>query len=426
MESLRRVLRTPGAVLLGLGSMVGTGLFVGIGLGASVAGQGVLLALLTAGVIALCNGLSSAQLAADHPVSGGTYEYGYRYLNPTLGFTAGVTFLLAKSASAATAALGVAAYLGSALDLPDGMTRAIAFSSVVLFTLLVLTGLRRSNRMNGLLVAITLLVLGAFALPPIVALDLSGLDLREIFSLESPAAILHATALLFVAYTGYGRVATLGEEVVSPERTIPRAVVVTVAATLLLYLLVAVAALGGIGATGFGEAAISGEGPLEVVLEGTGREGLIPVLTIGAITAMAGVLLNLILGLSRVLLAMARRGDAPSILARLDDRGESPRPAVLAVGGLIALLTLFGNMMTTWSLSAFTVLIYYGITNLAALRLDPGARRFPRSISLLGLLGCLGLAWWVEPIILAIGCGSVLLLIGVRRVVRGSTGHRRR
>lgn len=419
MKSLQRVLHTPGAILLGLGSMIGTGVFVGIGLGASVAGEGVLVAIVIAGLIAACNGLSSAQLAADHPVSGGTYEYGYRYLNPTLGFTAGLTFLIAKSASAATAALGIAAYVTGTLGLDHVWSRPIAAGSALLFTLLVLSGLRRSNRVNGLLVTITLGALLALALPPVLTGNLLELEPGRLLSGLDPEAILHATALLFVAYTGYGRVATLGEEVVDPAVTIPRAVIITVIVTLLLYLLVGLAAVGGIGGERFGDAAAGGEGPLDVVAELTGRGGLIPLLTVGAVTAMAGVLLNLILGLSRVALAMGRRGDLPGFFSRVDDAGDSPRPAVIAVGLVVTLLTLLGNMMMTWSLSAFTVLIYYGITNLAALCLEVPARRYPRSISLLGLLGCFGLAWWVDPIVLAAGGGIVVIGLGMRWVMRG-------
>ena len=151
----------------------------------------------------------------------------------------------------------------------------------------------------------------------------------------------------------------------------------------------------------------------------TGREGLIPLLTLGAVTAMAGVLLNLILGLSRVALAMGRRGDLPGLFSRIDAAGDSPRPAVIGVGLTVTLLTLVGTMMTTWSLSAFTVLIYYGITNLAALRLPEEVRRYPRIVPLLGLIGCFGLAWWVDPVVLAAGAGVVVLGLGIRWVMRG-------
>ena len=107
---LARVVGTPGAILLGLGSIVGTGAFVSIGIAAGVAGPSVVVATALAALLAACNGLSSAQLAADHPVSGGSYEYGYKHVSPRVGFMAGWMFLSAKSASAATAALGLAGY----------------------------------------------------------------------------------------------------------------------------------------------------------------------------------------------------------------------------------------------------------------------------------------------------------------------------
>src|SRR5690606_8909573 len=144
---LARVVGVPGAVLMGLGSIVGTGIFVSIGLAAGVAGPSVVIAVALAAVVATFNGLSSAQLAASHPVSGGTYEYGYRYLNPTLGFVAGWMFLCAKSASAATAALGFGGYALSAFDITDRRARiALGVATLALLTAIVAGGMRRSNR----------------------------------------------------------------------------------------------------------------------------------------------------------------------------------------------------------------------------------------------------------------------------------------
>ena len=153
---LKRVIGLPGAVMLGLGSIIGTGVFVSLGIGAGIAGPMVLPAIALAGLVALCNGLSSAQLAANHPVSGGTYEYGHRWLNPSLGFVAGWMFLCAKSASAATAALGFALHLAPDHSLP------IALATVGAVTALTLTGMQRSNTVNTLIVAAVLLTLFIF------------------------------------------------------------------------------------------------------------------------------------------------------------------------------------------------------------------------------------------------------------------------
>ncbi len=421
----------PGAVLMGLGSIVGTGLFVSLGIAAGVAGSGILLALPLAAMLALFNGLSSAQLAAAHPVSGGTYEYGYRFLNPTLGFAAGWMFLLAKGASAATAALGLAGYLLLTLGLAEAVILRVALAGgiVLVLTLLVAGGIRRSNRANTLVVGITLLVFAFFllaglpqALTTFVGTALEGGVDGPAAGLTAagPSALLHATALLFVAYTGYGRIATLGEEVKDPARTIPLAIWITLGTVAFLYLGVAAVALGALGPDGFARATAETAAPLQAVARELGTPGLPLLVALAAATAMVGVLLNLVLGLSRVALAMGRRGDLPGVLARVEAESGSPRIAVAAVGAGILALVLLGDVRTTWPFSAFTVLIYYGITNLAALRLPVEARRYPRWIPSLGLAACLFLAFQVEVRVWVVGIAmlsSGLLLRGIFRAL---------
>lgn len=404
-SNLHRVIGLGGATFLGLGSILGTGVFVSIGLAAGVAGPSVILAVVLAAAIATCNGMSSAQLAAAHPVSGGTYEYGYRYLNPTLGFAAGWMFLCAKSASAATAALGFSGYLLHALKRGDQTTMVVvALAGVFVLTVVVLTGMRRSNRTNTVIVLITLAALGAFVISGIPDAKDQLVDQLSPFIGEGGVfGLLEATALMFVAYTGYGRIATLGEEVREPRKTIPRAIITTLAVSAFLYISIAVVAVGAAGAEGFGNVAENAAAPLEVIARGLGHGSVATVIAIGAITAMLGVLLNLLLGLSRVLLAMGRRGDMPSAVATVS--AGTPRVAVLVIGVLIAGLVLIGDVKTTWSFSAFTVLVYYALTNLAALRLPPEARLYPRWISVVGLASCLFVAFWVEPFVWLSGLG---------------------
>ena len=174
-----------------------------------------------------------------------------------------------------------------------------------------------------------------------------------------------------------------------------------------LYVLVALSGVGAVGAGVLGDAARTEAAPLEVAARRVGVPGMPLVVTVGAVMAMLGVLLNLILGLSRVLLAMGRRRDMPSVFARLDSRGITPVAAVIAVAVLIAGLSLLGDVRTTWSFSAFTVLIYYAITNLAALSIPPEGRLFPKWISVAGLAGCLSLAVFVEPRVLVVGLAVV-------------------
>ena len=428
---LRRELGVFGAMMMGLGSIVGTGVFVSIGVAAGAAGPAVILAIVLAGFVAMCNAFSSAQLAANHAVSGGTYEYGYKYLNPALGFTAGWMFLLAKSASAATAALGFAGYLLHALGHGGSAWLTwIAVAVAAALTAVVLSGMRRSSATNIVIVSVTLLALGIFVAAGLPALIASGAgNLTPFFEADGDGAsggvrgLLYASALMFVAYTGYGRIATLGEEVKDPARTIPRAIVMTLVVSAALYVAVGVVAVGAVGADALSDATERQAAPLEVVARGFAVPGVAWIVAVGAITAMLGVLLNLILGLSRVLLAMGRRGDMPRATARLDAAGKTPWVAVVVVGVLIAGLAGIGSVKTTWSFSAFTVLIYYAITNLAALRLRREDRLFAPVFPAMGLLACLFLAFWVDARIWLTGLGLIAIGLVWHRIRRRLGGE---
>ncbi len=402
---LRRELGVFGATMMGLGSIVGTGIFVSVGIAVGVAGPAVVLAIAISGALALCNALSSAQLAANHPTSGGTYEYGYAYLTPWLGFSAGWMFLCAKSASAATAALGFAGYLFVAMGVPDsGWRIAIALAAVAVLVALVLGGLRRTNIINIVIVSATLLALAIFVVAGLPSVLRSGGEHFTPFfqgpSGDDRAAILRlleASALMFVAYTGYGRIATMGEEVREPRSTIPRAIVTTLIVSMVLYMAVGAVGVGAAGLADFGAAGTERGAPLAIVARGFDLPGAWLILSIGAITAMLGVLLNLVLGLSRVALAMGRRGDLPRVFASVNTGGTTPIPAVLLVGGIILGLTAVDSIKLAWSFSVFTVLLYYAITNLAAIRMPRAQRLYPSWIAWVGLVGCLLLAFWVEP-----------------------------
>jgi len=386
---------------MGLGSIVGTGVFVSIGIAAGVSGASVILAIPLAAMVATCNALSSAQLAASHPVSGGTYEYGYHYLKPWLGFSAGWMFLSAKSASAATAALGFSGYLLHALGAgAPGWLVLVAVATTLVVTAIVLMGIRQANWTNLLIVTLTWFALGLFVLVGVVHLLHIGTEsLLPFFPRDTFGGwpgFLEASALMFVAFTGYGRIATLGEEVRDPRHTIPRAIVMTLVLSASLYVAIGIVAVGAQGAEALAVATIGEAAPLEIVAESFRVPGVPLIVAVGAMTAMLGVLLNLILGLSRVLLAMGRRGDMPQAVATLNESRTTPYVAVAVVGLVIAGLVTIGNVRTTWSFSAFTVLVYYAITNVAALTLPPSERLYPRAFAWGGLAACLFLAFWVD------------------------------
>ena len=413
---LRREVGLGGAVLLGLGSILGTGVFVGIGIAGGIAGSMVIVAIVLAGGLAFCNAASSAQLAAKHPVSGGTYEYGILLLGPRIGFVAGWMFLCAKSASAATAALGFASHLFHASVIrSEQWVLPVAIASVIVITGVVASGIRRANLVNAVIVSITIGGLLAFIFAGFAWMSGPNGDSIEpvvegvnSFSFaDGGVGLLEATALMFVAYTGYGRIATLGEEVRSPRTTIPWAIGITLVVSAMLYLLVAVVAIGLLGTDGLAAVTKATAAPLEVAATMLETAWIRWVVAIAAVTAMLGVLLNLVLGLSRVAFAMGRRGDLPSGVATVRESTGTPIVAVILVGVVILGLVTIGSVRTTWSFSAFTVLVYYGITNFAALRLAPQDRFLPRGLAWLGLLGCGFLAFWVDWRIWTIGLAVI-------------------
>lgn len=372
-----------GALIIGLGSILGTGAYVSVGLSATIAGDMLVWAIVLAAITALFNGLSSAQLAAAHPVSGGTYEYGYQFLNPASGIIAGGLFIVAKSASAATAALAVAWYISAGFEVSEITVKAVAIGLLLLFTVFVLSGVRRTNWLNMLLVTVSIIGLIVF-IGVALGIESAAPAVGNESVSTSHLSLFHAAALMFVAFTGYGRIATMGEEITEPRRNIPRAVVLTLAVVSALYIAVGLAILhvGGLNTfegSHFNIANLISDSPWQWVV------------IVGGILAMGGVVLNLLLGVSRVILAMGRRGDLPRVLGGLDKTQKSAPAATWLTFLIMAVIAGLGGIESAWTLSAFTVLIYYGITNVAALKVSKEQRFIPKFVSVLGLISCFGL-----------------------------------
>jgi basic amino acid/polyamine antiporter, APA family len=399
---LRRRLGLLDAVGIGFGAIIGAGIFVVTGVAAAIAGPALLLGLLLAGAAAAANALTSAQLAAEYPRSGGTYEYGNRVLGPWAGFVAGWMFLASKIAAAGTVALGMGGYLGWLL--PDVSPRAAAVGAIGCFTLLNYGGIRRTSTVNLLIVAVSLGALLIFA--AVAGLDFAGENLRP-FAPGGPRSVLEAAAVLFFAYTGYARIATLGEEVRRPARTIPLAIVITIGGSIILYLAVALAALGAVGPAPLADS----PAPLLIAAQAAHRPWLLAVVATGGITAMLGVLLSQILGLSRMAFAMARRDDLPRWIAGVRHASGVPGRAVLLVGCSAAVVAAVGTLPGAARAASFTILLYYAIANLAALRMPAGGKRFPDAVPAFGLAACCLLA--VSLPAGTIGAGAALLAAGV-------------
>ncbi|MFD4815062.1 APC family permease, partial [Streptomyces sp. NPDC058418] len=301
---LKRRLGVSDAVLIGLGSMIGAGIFAALGPAAQAAGSGLLLGLALAAVVAYCNAMSSARLAARYPASGGTYVYGRERLGDFWGYLAGWAFVVGKTASCAAMALTVGTYAW------PGQAHAVAVAAVVALTALNYTGVQKSARLTRVIVAVVLAVLASVVTACLTSGTAETARL-DIGADATTAGVLQAAGLLFFAFAGYARIATLGEEVRDPARTIPRAIPLALAITLVVYACVAVAVLSVLGPERLAHATE----PLTEAVRAADVPALAPVVRVGAAIAALGSLLALILGVSRTTLAMARDRHLPHALA---------------------------------------------------------------------------------------------------------------
>ncbi|MGH3552636.1 MAG: APC family permease [Mycobacterium sp.] len=382
-SELARRLDTGDAVVIGLGSMMGAGVFAAFGPAARAAGAGLLLGLVLAAAIAYCNATASAQLAAVYPTSGGTYIYGRERLGAWWGFVAGWGFLIGKTASCAAMALTVASY---ALPGPWWAQRIVAVAAVVVLTALNYRGITKTVTLARILVACTLIALAAVVIGIAIAgVQLSNLSGAGGWSSATVYGVLQSAGLLFFAFAGYARIATMGEEVRDPARTIPKAIIVALAIAVVVYLVVGVAALLAAGPERLARAAA----PLAEALRVAGAAPLVPVVAVGGALASLGALLALIAGVGRTTLAMARHRDLPGWLAAVHQRYQVPHHAEIALGVVVCVLAATADLRSVIGFSSFGVLIYYAIANASAYTQPRAQRRWPRALNVCGVAGCL-------------------------------------
>ncbi|MGY1833920.1 APC family permease [Blastococcus sp. SYSU DS0510] len=401
--ALARRLGTTDAVVLGLGSMVGAGVFAAFSPAAQAAGAGLLIGLAIAAVVAYCNATASAQLAAEYPTSGGTYVYGRERLGPWWGFLAGWGFVVGKTASCAAMALTFAAYAA-----PAGWQRPVAVAAVLALTAVNYRGVTRTAGLTRVVVTV---VLAALAVAVTASLLGSGASRDGLatwtFTDGGVHGVLQSAGLLFFAFAGFARIATMGEEVRDPARTIPRAIPLALGIAVAVYAVVAVAVLVALGPDGV--AATSA--PLAAAVDAGGWAWAEPVVRVGAAAASLGALLALVAGIGRTGLAMARQGDLPGFLAAVHPRFSVPHHAELALAAVVCLLVLTVDLRGAIGFSSFGVLLYYFVANTAAFTQDRAHRRFPRPLQVLGAVGCLVLVVAL-PVEAVVG-GVVVSAVGI-------------
>ena len=378
--------------------MIGAGVFVVFAPAAAAAGSALLVGLAVAAVVAYCNAMSSARLAARYPQSGGAYVYGRERLGGFAGYLAGWSFVVGKTASCAAMALTVGLYLWPA------HAHAVAVATVAAVVAVNYRGIAKSALMTRLVVAWTCAVLAAVVAvavfsgapqpgPPVISGSIAG--------------VLQAAGLLFFAFAGYARIATLGEEVRDPSHTIPRAIPLALGIALAVYAAVAATVLSVLGP----ERLAASPAPLAEAVRACGAAGFVPVVTAGAAVAALGSLLSLILGVSRTTLAMARDGHLPAALATVHPRFGVPHRAEVAVGAVVATIAAVADVRAVIGFSSFAVLLYYAVANSAALTLPGPAAA--RTVPVLGLAGCLLLAAFLPASSVLTGAAVIAVGAGI-------------
>ena len=381
--------------------MIGAGVFSVFAPAAAAAGSWLLAGLLIAAVVAFCNATASAQLAAVYPQSGGSYLYGRERLGPWWGYLAGWSFVIGKIASCAAMALVFASYAA-----PAGWERPVAAAAVVALGAVNYVGITRTARLTRVIVVVALLCL-------VVALAAaSGSGLPALGDLGSGAApgplgVLQSAGLLFFAFAGYARIATMGEEVRDPARTIPRAIVLALSLAVSIYAAVAVVLLGALGP----DVLAASTTPVLDAAEAGGWGWAGPVVRVGAAVAALGALLGLIAGIGRTSLAMARNDDLPRWLSAVHPRFQTPHRAEVVVALVVVALVLTVDLRGAIGFSSFGVLLYYVVANASAFTQPAGQRRYPRALQVLGGLGCVVLVATLPAS--AVLAGLAVLAVGV-------------
>jgi len=390
---LRRALGLFDATAISIGAIIGAGIFVVIGIAAGLAGPAVIISMLIAGAIASFSVLSFAQLSAYMPKEGGGYQFAYRMVSPYAGFLAGWMWIFSNLFVGAAVSLGFAHYLAALI--PGLSVNAVAAIICLLFTLLNYVGVRQSAMINNILVVSKILILVFF-----IALGLGFVNFGN-FSTFAPSGflgVMEGASLIFFAYFGYARVTILAEEVKDASRNIPRAIIIALVLSTILYVLIGFVAVGLVGSQSLSQST----SPLAGAIAVTGSSGAVFLVSLGAMIATASVLLMTILGVSRMIFAMARNRQLPMLLSRIHPRFQTPHYAVW-ITGVLSTLLVFGGFARVVSVSTFSLLLHHALVNLSASRLGAENRRYPKFVSYMGLILCLVMLAFLSSDAWAIG-----------------------
>jgi APA family basic amino acid/polyamine antiporter len=399
MVELKKTFGLFDAFNVGIGAIIGAGIFVITGIGASLAGPALLLSLLISAGIAVFTALSFTELSIRIPKEGGGYEFAHELISSFAGFLTGWLWLISNVVVGAVVSLGFAHYFALFFPIPVHVTAVVACLIILTINYL---GAKDLEVVNNILVVFKLFILLCF-----VFFGLQSINTQNIttsFFPNGSVGVLQGAAFMFFAFAGFARITVIGEEVQDPKKTIPRAIILALVVSTIIYILVSYTAIGLIG---YQNLANSGS-PLA---DAAHQEGATMVLfiSLGALAATFSVLLTTLLGTSRVSFAMARNHDLPAFFKKLHPRRNTPYIAILIFGIIMTLFAAFTDLTSAVAISNFAALFYYAMANYAALKMkNPN---LPRIIPIIGLFSCIFLLFFLTPTAWIIG--SLALLIGV-------------
>ena len=406
---LKREIGLFGATALGIGAIIGSGIFIVTGIVAGIAGPAMIISVLIAGIIALFSAMSVAELSAYLPEEGGTYAYAQKLVSPFAGFIAGWIWIFSNIFVGAAVSLGFAHYFVTLF--PAVPVKGIAVIICLIFIIINFIGLKESTLLNNTLVTLKVLILLFF-----VAFGLGFFSGSHVtpFAPAGISGILSGAALIFFAYTGFARVTIMAEEVQEPEKTIPRSIYLALAISTILYILVSVIAVGLVGAPGLSQ---SGS-PLADAIGVSGSPAAVLLISSGAMIATASVLLTTIMGISRIMFAMSRKGDLPAFLNRIHPHFSTPHYAIWITGTFMIAAILLADLALVVTVSTFAMLIFYLIANIAAFRIPSEYQQYPAIVPVIGAVSCIGLIGFLTInswIIGTIGVIVGMVWFGIRK-----------
>ncbi|MBU0952805.1 MAG: APC family permease [Nanoarchaeota archaeon] len=423
---LKRSLGLTELTLYGIGIILGAGIYAIIGIGANIAHEGLWISFLIAAVIAGLSGLSYAELAGRYPKAAAEYQYTQRaFQNERLAFVIGIIMVFAGFVSSAAVSLGFAGYLSGLFGI------AIipgALIIIILLTLLNFVGIKESSRFNILATFIEfagLVIIIALGFP-----DIGTTVVNLTFSPTGMMGMFSAISVIFFAYIGFENLANMGEEARNPKKDLPRALLLALFISTILYVLTAVAAVGVVG----WETLAGSSAPLTEVVIAKGVSWLIPIFSVIALFSTGNTVLIMMIVVSRMMFRLAREGHFPAPLGRVHHTRRTPYVAVGLTGLVTALLIIPGDLSGVVQLTNASLFLGYFVVNISLIKIRlrdgpsphftvPGTIGRVPLIPIFGALSCIGMLLFFDVITLITMGVVVLLAFGLYHIIQHTTGR---